>query len=234
MRVTAIIPAAGSGNRMNSAVSKQFLTVAGKPILAHTLEVFESASAVDAVHLVIPPPEMESVREQLLAWGFRKIAKVVPGGLERQDSVRAGIESLDPGTAIVVIHDAVRPLVTAELINRCVSAMKEERAVSAGVPVKDTVKEVRPDGRVVKTCDRSVLWLTQTPQVFHRDVIEEAHRSAIQDGFRGTDDTSLVERIGIPVRMIPGDYRNVKVTTPEDLLIAEAFLNEGKRLKDKG
>jgi 2-C-methyl-D-erythritol 4-phosphate cytidylyltransferase len=152
------------------------------------------------------------------------VAGVIPGGKERQDSVRAGIEALDGDAEIVIIHDAVRPFITSALIENCVRAAAAEGAATVGVPVKDTVKEVGPDGRILRTCDRSLLWFTQTPQVFRRDIIENAHRAAVRDGFRGTDDTSLVERLGIAVRMIRGDYGNIKITTPEDLILAEALL----------
>jgi len=227
MRTVAIIPAAGSGNRMNRDVSKQYLTLAGKPILVCTLEVFEASPLVDALLVVVPSQDVESVRTDILApWHLKKVAGLIPGGKERQDSGRAGIKALDGDAEIVIIHDAVRPFITVGLIESCIRAAAEEGAVTVGVPVKDTVKEVGPDGRILRTCDRSLLWLTQTPQVFRRDIIENAHRAAVHDGFRGTDDTSLVERLGIAVRMIRGDYGNIKITTPEDLSLAKALLAE--------
>ena len=232
MRTVAIIPAAGSGNRMNRDVSKQYLTLAGKPILVCTLEVFEASPLVDALLVVVPSQDMESVRTDILApWNLKKVAGIIAGGQERQDSVRAGIEALDADTELVIIHDAVRPFVTVGLIESCIRAAAAEGAVTVGVPVKDTVKEVGPDGRILRTCDRSLLWLTQTPQVFRRDIIESAHRAAVRDGFRGTDDTALVERLGITVRMIRGDYGNIKITTPEDLVIAEALLSASPQAK---
>ena len=227
MRTVAIIPAAGSGNRMNRDVSKQYLTLAGKPILVCTLEVFEACPLVDALLVVVPSQDLESVRSDILApWNLKKVAGIIPGGKERQDSVRAGIEALAGDTELVIIHDAVRPFITAGLIENCIRAAEEEGAATVGVPAKDTVKEVGPDGRILRTCDRSRLWLTQTPQAFRRDIIESAHRAAVRDGFRGTDDTSLVERLGIAVRMIRGDYGNIKITTPEDLFLAKALLAE--------
>jgi len=224
MRTVAIVPAAGSGNRMGG-LSKQYLSLGGVPLLVHTLNVFEKCPLVDALLVVVPPPDVEAVRTEMLPrWNLKKLAGVIPGGKERQDSVRAGIETLDRDTDIVIIHDAVRPFITAKLIEDCIRAAAEEGAATVGVPVKDTVKEVGADGRVMRTCDRNLLWLTQTPQAFRRDIIENAHRAAVRDGYRGTDDTSLVERLGIAVRMIRGDYGNIKITTPEDLVIAEALL----------
>jgi len=233
MRTVAIVPAAGSGNRMGRDVSKQYLSLGGTPLLVHSLKVFEECPLVDALLVVVPPQDIDFVRNTLLApWDMKKVAGVIPGGKERQDSVRAGIEALDPDAGVVIVHDAVRPFTTVELISQCIRTAGEEGAVTVGVPLKDTVKEVAPDGRVMRTCDRSLLWLTQTPQAFRRDIIENAHRAAVRDGFRGTDDASLVERLGIAVRMIRGDYGNIKITTPEDLVIAEAML--AASLKAKG
>jgi 2-C-methyl-D-erythritol 4-phosphate cytidylyltransferase len=210
---------------MGRELSKQYLSLAGVPLLVHTLKVFEKCLLVDALLVVVPPPDVEAVRTEMLPpWNLKKLAGIIPGGKERQDSVRAGIEALDRETGLVVIHDAVRPFFTVGLIENCIRAAAEEGAATVGVPVKDTVKEVGADGRVMRTCDRNLLWLTQTPQAFRRDIIENAHRAAVRDGYRGTDDTSLVERLGIAVRMIRGDYGNIKITTPEDLVIAEALL----------
>jgi len=225
MRTVAIVPAAGSGNRMGRKLSKQYLSLGGVPLLVHTLNVFEKCPLIDALLVVVQPPDVEAVRTGMLPrWNLKKLAGVIPGGKERQDSVRAGIEALDRDAGLVVIHDAVRPFITVGLIENCIRAAEEEGAATVGVPVKDTVKEVAADGRVMRTCDRDLLWLTQTPQAFRRDIIEDAHRAAVRDGYRGTDDTSLVERLGITVRMIRGDYGNIKITTPEDLVIAEALL----------
>jgi len=210
---------------MGRELSKQYLSLGGMPLLVHTLNVFEKCPLVDALLVVVPPSDVEAVRTEMLPrWNLKKLAGVIPGGKERQDSVRAGIEALDRETGLVVIHDAVRPFITVGLIENCIRAAAEEGAATVGVPVKDTVKEVAADGRVMRTCDRNLLWLTQTPQAFRRDIIENAYRAAVRDGYRGTDDTSLVERLGIAVRMIRGDYGNIKITTPEDLVIAEALL----------
>ncbi len=240
MRTVAIVPAAGSGNRMGGGLCKQYLSLDGIPILVRTLKVFEQCPLVDALLVVVPPQDLDGVRDAVLApWKLKKVAGIIPGGKERQDSVRAGLEALAPDADIVVIHDAVRPFITVDLISQCVRAARQEGAVTVGVPVKDTVKEVATDGRVMRTCDRSLLWLTQTPQAFRRDIIEHAHRAAVHDGFQGTDDTSLVERMGIAVRMIRSEYTNIKITTPEDLVVAEALLaaslkEKGSRKKTKG
>ncbi|HEX7504850.1 MAG TPA: 2-C-methyl-D-erythritol 4-phosphate cytidylyltransferase [Syntrophales bacterium] len=225
MSTVAIVPAAGTGNRMGRERSKQYLSLAGMPILVWTLKVLEECPLVDGLLVVVPPQDIEFVRNTILSpCNLNKVNGVIPGGKERQDSVRAGVEALDRDTDLVIIHDAVRPFISIELISQCIRAAREEGAVTVGVPVKDTVKEVAPDGRVLRTCDRSLMWLTQTPQAFRRDIIENAHHAAVRDGFRGTDDTSLVERLGIAVRMIRGEYSNIKITTPDDLILAETML----------
>lgn len=225
MKTVAIVPAAGSGSRMNREMAKQYLQLAGRPILVHTLQALESCPGVDGLFVVVPLQDTASVRSEVIdPWNLKKVASVIAGGRERQDSVRAGLDALGRDAEIVIVHDGVRPLISVETVERCIREAAECGAVTVGVPVKDTVKEVAPDGRILRTCDRSALWLTQTPQAFRRDILERAHREALRDGIRATDDTSLVERLGIAVRMIPGDYRNIKITTPEDLVIAEALL----------
>ncbi|HOD34376.1 MAG TPA: 2-C-methyl-D-erythritol 4-phosphate cytidylyltransferase [Syntrophales bacterium] len=218
MKTVAIIPAAGSGRRMEGALSKQYLALAGVPILVHTLRKFEGAPAVDTVFLVVPAGDEDVIRRDMVdSYGLRKVRKILPGGRERQDSVRAGIDALPEDTEIVVIHDAVRPFVTGELIAASVEGARAFGAVSLGVPVKDTVKSVETGGWVDHTMERAKLWLTQTPQTFRVEVIREAYRRAFADGFYGTDDASLAERIGIRVRMLPGIYENIKITTPGDI-----------------
>ncbi len=218
MKTVAIIPAAGAGKRMESGVSKQYLELEGVPILVRTLGIFEKTASVDAVFLVVPAGDVDTVRrDMVLPHRLAKVREILSGGRERQDSVRAGIDALGPDTEIVVIHDAVRPFVTAELIEATVEGARAFGAVSLGVPVKDTVKSVEPDGWVGHTMERSKLWLTQTPQAFRRGIIQEAYRRAFAEGVYATDDASLVERIGIRVRMIPGAYENIKITTPGDL-----------------
>jgi 2-C-methyl-D-erythritol 4-phosphate cytidylyltransferase len=218
MKTVAIIPAAGTGKRMESGVSKQYLDLEGVPILVRTLEIFEKATSVDAVFLIVPAGDVDAIRrDTVIPHRLAKVRKILPGGKERQDSVKAGIDALGPDTEIVVIHDAVRPFITGELIGASVEGARTFGAVSLGVPVKDTVKSVEPDGWVEHTMERSKLWLTQTPQAFRRDIIREAYRRAFAEGVYATDDASLVERIGIRVRMIPGTYENIKITTPGDL-----------------
>jgi 2-C-methyl-D-erythritol 4-phosphate cytidylyltransferase/2-C-methyl-D-erythritol 2,4-cyclodiphosphate synthase len=225
----AVIVSAGVGKRMNTAVSKQYLTVGGKPIVVHAMEAFERSPAVDHMVLVVGAGDEAFGQELVEAYGLRKVVSVVAGGTERQHSVRRGVEALAascPDMSWVLVHDGARPLVTADVIDRALHAALETGASVPGVPVKDTIKEANRDGIVVATPARSSLWAVQTPQAFRVDVLLEAHRRAEADGFLGTDDAMLVERLGVGVKIAGGDYRNVKVTTPDDLGLVERLLPE--------
>lgn len=225
MKTIAIIPAGGAGKRMGGCVPKQYLSLAGIPILVHTLRVFQSSSLIDEILLVVPEGDIPDVRRDLVQrYRISKVCLVLPGGRERQDSVKNALMHLRDEHGEIVIHDGVRPFVTGDLIERAVAGAKEFGAVAVGVPVRDTVKAVDAAGRVVKTVSREGLWLAQTPQAFRKEVILAAYAGAEADGFYGTDDASLVERTGFPVRMIPGDGDNIKVTTPEDLVRGERIL----------
>jgi 2-C-methyl-D-erythritol 4-phosphate cytidylyltransferase len=225
MKTIAIIPAGGTGRRMGGEIPKQYLLLAGIPILAHTLSAFQRSPLVDEVILAVPEGDIAEVRRAVVErYGFSRVRLVIAGGKERQDSVRNALAHVRDGHAVILVHDGVRPFVTEDLIARVVAGAKKYGAVSAGVPVRDTVKEADEAGRVVKTVPRDGLWLTQTPQAFRRGVILAAYERAAADGFYGTDDASLVERTGIPVRMIPGDQDNIKVTTPEDLARGERIV----------
>lgn len=224
-KIIAIIVAAGKGKRMGSSIGKQWLNLHGKPILAHTLQRFEQTSAVDSIIVVTHPFDIEYCKDEVIErFGFKKVHKVVEGGKERQDSVRNGLYAVDDSYTIVIIHDAVRPFVSESMINNSIqSAVKTGGAVVC-VPVKDTIKEVS-EGYVKRTLVREGLWAVQTPQTFRTELIKEAHKRAVEDGIESTDDASLVERLGVKIEVIEGSYNNIKITTPEDLIIGEAILN---------
>ena len=225
MKTVAIIPAGGSGRRMGSGIPKQYLLLGGIPVLAHTLHVFQSSPVVDEIFLVVPEGDIPEVRNAIVGrYNFFKVSLIVAGGVERQDSVRNALAHLREEHGIVLVHDGVRSFVSGELIRRVAAAAEADGAVAVGVQVKDSVKEVNSAGWVIKTVTREGLWLTQTPQAFRKPLILAAYERAAADGFCGTDDASLVERMGVPVRMIPGDYDNIKVTTPEDLTLGEAII----------
>jgi 2-C-methyl-D-erythritol 4-phosphate cytidylyltransferase len=224
----ALIPAAGMGKRMGSSTNKQYLHLNGMPIVARTISVFEQSPLIDAIYLVIPAEEIPYCRKHVLeAYGFRKIAAVVPGGRERQNSVMNGLTAMREHVSdddVVLIHDGVRPLVTGNMLHESITTATLHDGALVAVPVKDTIKSVR-DGIVIDTPLRDSLWQAQTPQSFRFGKIFNAHRSAESEGFLGTDDASLIERTGGEVHIIRGDYRNIKITTPEDMVLAEAYLS---------
>jgi len=225
MRTVAIIPAGGAGRRLGSAVAKQYLLLDGVPVLARTLKIFQQSTIIDEIILVVPQEDLISARRQLVdKYGLTKVIAIVAGGKERQDSVRNGLYAIAGICDVVIIHDGVRPLLTCEMISKVVAAAKNGGASSMGVKFKDTVKQTADSDTVEATLPRNNLWLTQTPQAFSFDVLQKAYAAAASDKFYGTDDASLVERIGVKVKMIAGSYENIKITTPDDLIIAEAFI----------
>ncbi len=228
----AIILAAGRGTRMNQNINKMFLPLKGKPLIAHTLEVFYSLDIIQGIVLVVSPGEEDMMREKVLdVYPPKKPIKLVCGGAERQHSVYNGLKDLPSDTQLVAIHDGARPLITPQVIERSFEVAKKWGAAVAGMPVKDTIKLVDASGKVKDTPDRNYLWLVQTPQTFSYPLIMEAHDKATRDNFLATDDSSLVERLGRDVYMIEGGYENLKITTPEDIAIAEGILTARERNK---
>lgn len=225
---TAVIVAAGKGKRMGTEISKQFLPLGGKEILAHTVEKLERAAGIRDIILVTGEDSIEDVRDMTKEYDWKKITGITAGGRERQDSVRNGLRLVSADTEIVLIHDGVRPFVTEEIVQMSIETAGEMGACVAGVPAKDTIKVCNAENIAVATPERSTLWQIQTPQTFRRDLILAAYETAAKDGFVGTDDASLAEHCGYPVKVILGSYRNIKITTREDLLIGEAFLKEEK------
>jgi 2-C-methyl-D-erythritol 4-phosphate cytidylyltransferase len=225
MKADAVIVSAGKGLRFTEGKKKQFYFLEGKPILAHTLDKFETCSLIRSVRLVVGQEDMDyCLKEIVEKYRFQKVSKIVPGGKRRQESVKNGIDALPKDTEIVAIHDGVRPLVTQTMIEDSIHSAARYGAVVFAMPVKETIKMSNPDGTVLKTLDRESLWHIQTPQTFQVNVIREAHSRAEEDGFVGTDDASLVERLGGKVHILPGSYANIKITTPEDLWLANLFL----------
>lgn len=222
MRTVAIITAAGYGKRMGRP--KQFLEIGGKAILERTLSVFESAKVIDSVILVVNSEDVEQGK----AFGFRKLDQVVAGGKERQDSVLNGLRALPADVQLVVVHDGARPFITVAMIEQAVAEAEKFGAVVVGVPLVDTIKKVESrELKVESSLDRRELWAAQTPQVFRKDIILKAYEEWAGK-LRVTDDAMLVEKMGVPVKMALGSYRNIKITTPEDLRLAEAMLKGGE------
>ena len=215
----AVVVAAGAGTRMEG-MDKTFAPLTGVPLIAWTVGAFEGCPAVELIVLVVAERSREEAARLAHERGWKKVAGVIGGGPRRQDSVALGLKALPP-CEWVVVHDGARPLVEPELIERGLEAAVEGGSAVAAVPAKDTIKVVGPDEHVQSTPERRGLWLVQTPQVFRRALLERAHREVTEDV---TDDAAMIERLGQPVRVFMGSYRNLKVTTPEDLVVAEALL----------
>ena len=227
-KTTAIVPAGGIGRRMTSAVPKQLLEIGGKPILIRTLRVLDRCTAVDEILVVAPTDFMEKTRQILDCWKLPKVTQVIPGGRERQDSVRNALRHLSADTEIVLVHDAVRPFVSVQKVNESIEAARRYGAAILAVPSNNTIKQVR-EGWVERTLDRKILWQVQTPQVFWKTWIVEAYAKAENETDCSTDDSMLVERIGHKVRVVEGEYRNIKITCREDWMLAEAIAAEEDR-----
>lgn len=225
--VSVIIAAAGMSNRMGSKINKQFIAIGGKPILAHTIEKFEKCRYIDEIILVSKEEEIEYCRKEIVKkYKFNKVSNIIRGGKERQDSVYNGILALDERTDIVLTHDGARPFIKVENIEDGILNVIKHGACVVGVPVTDTIKVVKEDNNVESTPIRNLLWAAQTPQCFHKDILIKGYERAIIDGFIGTDDSSIVERIGYDVKMVMGSYENIKITTPEDIILAESLFKD--------
>lgn len=225
MKVVAIIVAGGIGKRIgDSNLPKQFLILRDKPILAHTVEKFEKCDLIDEIILVVPEDYLGYCSQAIVdKYSFNKIKRIICGGEERQDSVNKGLKACPDNTSIVAIHDGVRPFISSEKISESINLCEQKKAVILAVPAKDTIKRVE-DGLAITTLDRKKLWLVQTPQVFEYKLILDAYEKAREDSFVGTDDSILVERLGYEVTVLKGEYQNIKITTAEDLIIAEKIL----------
>ncbi|MDP3025993.1 MAG: 2-C-methyl-D-erythritol 4-phosphate cytidylyltransferase [candidate division Zixibacteria bacterium] len=226
MNVKAIIAAGGRGERMGGELPKQFIQIKKKPVLTHTVEKFEKCDLIDEIVLVVPEDYISFCSCQVVdVYDFKKVRRILAGGKERQDSVYKALLSLSGNTDIVVIHDGVRPFISSEKIAKSIEICKKEKAVILALPINETVKRIE-DKFVITTLDREKLWVAQTPQTFEYKLILEAYKKAKGDGFIGTDDSSLVERLGFKVKVLEGDYENIKITTPEDLILAEKMIEK--------
>ncbi|MGM0369533.1 MAG: 2-C-methyl-D-erythritol 4-phosphate cytidylyltransferase [Bacillota bacterium] len=225
MKTSVIIPAAGQGKRMKTEKNKQFLMLEDKEILAHTINKFEQEATVNEIIVVCRAEEVDYCKNNIVDNdSLDKSLKVVVGGKTRQESVYNGLQEVDSASGSVLIHDGARPFVKSNLIKKVITKLQKYDAVAVGVPVKDTIKVVNSDSMIINTPDRSKLVAIQTPQVFRKDLILDAYQRAHDDGFIGTDSSSLVERIDKKVKFVKGSYENIKITTPEDLEFGKRIL----------
>ena len=228
MKVAAIVAAAGQGVRMQQDTPKTYLQLAGKPILIHTLEVFERVSEVHEVLVVVHPEDLEFCQGEVIdPYPLKKVLRLVPGGKERQDSVYNALRILKKEgdeLDVILVHDGVRPLVVPAQVRQVVAAARRHGGAILGVPCQDTLKRVNSKGEVVATVDRQELWQVQTPQAFRAALLWRAYQEAMEKGFYATDEAALVEALGETVVVVPGTPLNLKITTPDDLIMAEAIL----------
>ncbi len=235
-KIITIVPAAGIGKRFGEEKNKSFYFLLNKPLIVWTLEALQEVEEITEIIPVLKEDDLISGCELVEQYNITKVKRIVPGGRERQNSVYNGIKAIDDNTSVVVIHDGARPLADKALIKRTIEGLKEAEAafdgIVAGVPVKDTIKEVSKqklengyeEDIIKKTLNRNVLWAIQTPQVFPLQKIRNAYEQAISDKYHATDDAAIVEKYGGRIKIVMGSYRNIKITTQEDIYIAEAFL----------
>lgn len=238
-KCTAIVLAAGQGKRMHTTVQKQFLEIGGYPVLYYSLKCFQDSPVITDIILVTGKEDVAYCKEHIVAlYGFDKVREIVPGGKERYDSVYAGLLAC-PDADYVMIHDWARPFLSQEILERCMEKVRLHGACVVGMPTKDTIKIADEEGFVAATPDRKLVWTIQTPQVFAYPLIRSAHESVRKKDMTAiTDDAMIVEQEAeVKVTLVEGSYRNIKITTREDLLVAEAFLasaqEKGKNIKQR-
>ena len=223
---TAILPAAGSGKRMGKDIKKQFLKLNGKEIIVYTIEKFEQCNEVDEIIIVTTEETIPFLWEIVKREGFQKVVAIVKGGTERQHSVYAGICAVSEKTDFVIVHDGVRPFVAIEDISKTIEIAKQKGACVLGVKTKDTIKICDEENKIIQTPKRDFVWCIQTPQVFKKSLLLKAFEKANKTGFVGTDESVLIEQMGFDVFVEEGHYDNIKITTAEDMMIAEAFVKK--------
>ena len=234
--VTVIIAAAGQGKRMGLESNKVFLPLRYKPVLYHSVMAMVACREVDDIVVVAADDEIQEMQDMLISWSIAKPWRVVAGGSERQYSIANALAAIPKETDIILVHDGARPFIDTDTIAELISAARRYYAAGVAVPVKDTIKRVDENGFISDTPPRNMLWAIQTPQAFRASLLRKAYVEAAQDGYLGTDDAALVERLGVSVKIVQGSYQNIKITTPEDLLIARAFMQKkaGKNMDRVG
>lgn len=222
-KIIAIVPAAGRGKRFGDKTNKPFENLNDKPLIIWALETLETMSEIYEIIPVLKEADMECGVEIFEQYNISKVKQIAPGGKERQDSVFHGLNLIDDKKCMVLVHDGVRPLIETHTIREAIKQLKDCDGVVIGVPLKDTIKEAK-EGAIKKTLRRDMLWSIQTPQIFLYKLLYDAYEKALKDSFYSTDDSALVERYGGRIKVVMGSYTNIKVTTSEDLMIAELFL----------
>jgi len=224
MYISAVITAGGMGIRMKSSVPKQFLEIAGKPLIVHTIDKFNGLESVNEIVVVVPEKDADRTRKLIKEWSLDKVSAVVSGGSERLQSVQNGISAVSEDTDIILIHDGVRPLVTADDIQKVIDKTIETGAAILALPVTDTIKRVE-DNKIVNTLNRNIMWRAQTPQGFRAEIIRKAYEMGVEKRINATDDSQLAEAIGVCVSVVKGSGPNIKITNPDDISVVSFLLN---------
>lgn len=230
-QAVAVVPAGGRGQRMGTSIPKQFLELGGLPILVHSLRVLQASPRIADIIVAVPESERHYCLTEIIErYQFTKVRDVVLGGKQRQDSVRLALSAAGQAHTLVLVHDAVRPFLTSEMVEAVLDRAAEVGAALIALPMRDTVKRVGRDSQVKETVDRDGLWLAQTPQAFRAPLLHHLHQKAYQEAVQVTDDAQLMEYFGHPVSVVEGSGENIKITRPEDLVIGEAILlNRARR-----
>lgn len=228
----AIILAGGTGSRMGTDTTKQMLTLAGKPLIIHSLLAFEASDYIDEIIIVGKADELERYPAMIEKHGITKVTNIVEGGATRQESVLKGFEVVPDQADHIAIHDGARPLITPAQIKAVVLAAYDYKAAAAAAPAKDSVKVANISGMIDYTVDRKTVWLMQTPQIFNANLFRASIYTAAKDKFEGTDDTQVAEHAGFSTKLVNTGYENIKITTPVDLIIAEAILKQREEASD--
>ncbi len=229
MFVSVIIAAAGNSTRYGTGKSKQFLILDNTPVLIKSIQAFEEIDDVKEIIVTARKQDFEVIEDFIAQYGVRKVKHIVEGGDTRQDSIYAAVKKVDEKANLVSVHDGARPLIKRKVIESVIQKADEVNAAACAVPVKDTIKIIDSSGKIVTTPERDALRAVQTPQIFRFSLYKEAIEKAVLDGKQYTDDCQLVESMGYPVYLVDGDYENIKITTPDDLLVAEKFLYERRK-----
>lgn len=225
-KISVLIPAAGAGLRMGTSIKKPYLILNDKPILSHTIDLFENNSAIDEIYVIVNNADFDICNEIVIApYHYKKVRELIAGGETRQLSVFNGLCALSNDVEYVIVHDGVRPFLEEKIICECLAASEKWGAAVSAVPVKDTIKVANKEHFIHHTPDRSTLWRVQTPQVFRKSLLLEAYETAMETGITVSDDAALVEKLGNPVKLVMGSYKNIKLTTPEDMQIAQVWHN---------
>ncbi len=224
MKIVAIIPAAGAGKRLDCKTAKPYLKLGDKPLLAYSLIVLEKSKRISQIILVVEKKQLSRTKKLIKRFNITKVKWIVPGGAWRSESVRNGLERVDKDTDFVLIHDGARPFITADIIDDCLKAAVKFKAVISGVRCVSTIKQVSKNLNVVSTLDRSILWQVHTPQVFAYKLLKKAYAQFASKKMIFFDDASLMEQLPYKVKVVPGSYNNIKITTADDLALARAIL----------